>query len=356
MDVESYFEDFTRRNWATPAEDEQVRFAVVGCGWFAEEFALPAIEQGEHCTASVLVTGDAEKGSRLAGTFGADHVLGYGDFQDGTASEHYDAVYVSTPNALHLEHVEAAAALGKDVLCEKPLEVSADRTERMVEACADAGVTLMTAYRQQAEPGIRRMRELIRDGVIGTPVYAIGDFSITLLGRDADAEQWRLDPDLAGGGALVDIGIYPVNTLRYLIDEDPVAVQAETKTSDERYAGVEEHISFQLSFPGRMSAAVASSYGASLDDTLVLVGTEGKLEIDPAFFPEAQRTFHLTRDESTLTLEGSEVSGIDEEFEYFASCVLTGADPDPDGQDGLTDVRTIEAIYGAAETGHRVEL
>jgi xylose dehydrogenase (NAD/NADP) len=356
MDVESYFEAFTARNWETPATDEQIRFAVVGCGWFAEEFALPAIEQGEHCTASVLVTGDAEKGGRIADDVGAAHVLDYAEYQDGAAAEAYDAVYVSTPNALHLEHVETAAALGKDVLCEKPLEVSADRTERMVAACADADVTLMTAYRQQAEPGIRRMREVIADGVIGTPVYAIGDFSITLLGRDADADQWRLDPDLAGGGALVDIGIYPVNTLRYLIDEDPIAVQAETKTSDERYAGVEEHISFQLSFPGRMSAAVASSYGAALEDTLVIVGTEGKLEIDPAFFPEAQRTFHLTRDGATLTLEGSDVSGIDEEFEYFASCVLTGTDPDPDGHDGLTDVRTIEAIYEAADTGSRVEL
>ena len=356
MDIESYFTDFGQRNWETPSDDDPVRVAIVGCGWFAEEFALPAIERGDLCTATVLVTGDAEKGSRLASEFDADHVVGYDDFTDGTAADSYDAVYVSTPNALHLEYVEAAAELGKDVLCEKPLEVSAERAEQMVDACADADVTLMTAYRQQAEPGIRRMRDMIQDGNIGTPVYAIGDFSITLLGRDADADQWRLNPDIAGGGALVDIGIYPLNTLRYLIDEDPVAVQAETKTSDDRYEGVEEHISFQLSFPGRMSAAFASSYGASLDDTFVLVGTEGKLEIDPAFFPEAERTFHLERDGTSLTLEGGAVTGIDEEFEYFARCVLTGADPDPDGEDGLVDVRTIDAIYEAAATGERVEL
>jgi len=356
MDIESYFTEFGARNWEPPADDSKVRFAIVGCGWFAEEFALPAIGRGDHCTATVLVTGDAEKGSRLASEHDADHVVGYDEFKDGTASDSYDAAYVSTPNALHLEFVEAAAELGKDVLCEKPLEVSAGRAERMVDACADAGVTLMTAYRQQTEPGIRHMRELIQDGIIGTPVYAIGDFSITLLGRDADADQWRLDPDLAGGGSLVDIGIYPLNTLRYLIDEDPVAVQAETKTSDDRYEGVEEHITFQLSFPGRMSAAVASSYGASLDDTFVLIGTEGKLEIDPAFFPEAERTFHLERDGTTLTLDGGETTGIDEEFEYFASCVLTDTAPDPDGADGLVDVRTIDAIYEAAESGERVEL
>jgi xylose dehydrogenase (NAD/NADP) len=355
MELESYFEEFAEPDWET-VPGEQIRFAVVGCGWFAEEFALPAIDRGDHCDAAVLITSDAEKGDRLAAEFDAEHVIDYDEFHDGVAADAYDAAYVVTPNATHLEHVEAAAALEKDVLCEKPLEVNVDRTEGLVEACEDAGVTLMTAYRQQAEPGIRKLRDMIQDGLIGTPVYAVGDFSITLLGRDADTDQWRLDADLAGGGALVDVGVYPLNTLRFLIDEDPVAVQAETKTSDDRYEGVEEHVSFQLSFPGRTNAAFASSYGGYLDDTLVLIGTEGKVEIDPAFFPEAERTFHIERNDVEMSIDGGDVSGIDAEFEYFASCVLRGVEPDPDGADGLTDVRAMQAIYESAESGRRVEL
>lgn len=355
MELESYFEEFSARDWEA-AEDGVVRYAVVGCGWFAQEFALPSIDRGDLCETNVIVSSDEKKADRLAREYDADHTIDYGAFHDGGVTDAYDAVYVCTPNATHLQQVQAAAALGKDVLCEKPLEIDADRTEQLVGACEDADVTLMTAYRQQAEPAIRRLRAMIGDGLIGEPVYAIGDFSITLLGRDADTDQWRLDPELAGGGTLVDLGLYPLNTLRFLIDRDPIAVSAETTSSDERYAGVEEHISFGLSFPGRASAAVASSYGATLDDQLTIVGTDGKVEIDPAFFPEVERTIHIERNGMTMSLSGGDVSGIDEEFEYFANCVLRGTEPDPDGQDGLTDARTMDAIYEAAETGRRVEL
>jgi xylose dehydrogenase (NAD/NADP) len=355
MELKSYFEEFAERDWET-AEEGRVRYAVVGCGWFAEEFALPSIARGGLCETNAIVSSDPATADQFATEYDAEATLTYDEFHDGVATDAYDAVYVCTPNVTHLEHVRAAANLGKDVLCEKPLEIDADRTEQLIAACEDAGVTLMTAYRQQAEPAIRRLRTLIGDGLIGEPVYAIGDFSITLLGRDADTDQWRLDPEMAGGGTLVDLGIYPLNTLRFLIDEDPVSVSAETKTSDERYAGVEEHISFQVSFPGRTSAAFASSYGATLDDQLTVVGTEGKVEIDPAFFPEVERTFHVEREGMTMSLSGGDVSGIDEEFEYFANCVLTGTEPDPDGQDGLVDARAMDAIYESAETGRRVEL
>jgi xylose dehydrogenase (NAD/NADP) len=133
-------------------------------------------------------------------------------------------------------------------------------------------------------------------------------------------------------------------------------VQAETKTSDDRYDGVEEHVSFQLSFPGRTTAAFASSYGGYLNDTFTVVGTEGSVTIDPAFFPEVERTYRIERADMTMELSGGDVSGVDEEFEYFANCVLRGDQPDMDGADGLADVRTIQAIYESAETGRRVEL
>jgi len=355
MDIETYFEEFAARDWET-VPGQRLRLAVVGCGWFAQEFALPSIDRGEHCEAAVLVSGDPEKADRIAGEYDVDRTVDYDEFQEGVAADAYDAVYVCTPNNTHLGHVEAAAALDKDVLCEKPLEVNVERTERLIAACENADVTLMTAYRTLAEPGIRCLRNAIQDGLVGTPVYATGDFSITLLGRDADADQWRLDPEVAGGGALVDIGVYPLNTLRFLIDEEPVAVQAETKTSDDRYDGVEEHVSFQLSFPGRTTAAFASSYGGYLNDTFTVVGTEGSVTIDPAFFPEVERTYRIERADMTMELSGGDVSGVDEEFEYFANCVLRGDRPDMDGADGLSDVRTIQAIYESAETGRRVEL
>jgi len=166
MGLESYFEEFAERDWEA-AEEGRVRYAVLGCGWFAEEFALPSMDRGELCEPSVIVSSDPEKADRLATEYGARETLDYDAFQEGDAADAYDAVYVCTPNATHLLHVRAATELGKDVLCEKPLEVDAGRTERLIEACEDAGVTLMTAYRQQAEPAIRRLRPVAprsRDG------------------------------------------------------------------------------------------------------------------------------------------------------------------------------------------------
>ena len=154
-DVESYFQEFDRRDWQTVTEERPIRIAVIGLGWFARDRALPAIENATLCEATVLVSGSPEKALAVADQFEADHVITYDEFHEGRVVDAYDAVYVATPNALHLEYAETAASLGKHVLVEKPLETTVERAERLVDACDRAGVTLMTAYRLQLEPTVR---------------------------------------------------------------------------------------------------------------------------------------------------------------------------------------------------------
>ena len=352
MGIDGYFDGFTRRDWRT-IDEGHLRIAVIGLGGFARERALPGIRDSRFCETTILVSGSPEKAERIASKFGVERVLDYESFRDGAAANEYDAVYVATPPAYHPDYAESAAELGKHVLCEKPLATGVGDGERMVEACTDAGVVLMTAYRLRTEPAVRRMREMIADGIVGDPVQVHGGFSTRLL-EHAAPDSWRLDPDLAGGGALIDLGVYPLNTTRFLLGMDPGAVQAATSSSGPPFDRVEEHAAFQLTFPGGMTASCTASFDAHPDSRLQVLGTEGQLLIRSPFGGDVSQELVVERGETRTHYTGAPVDEVREEFDYFAHCVLADADCETDGEDGLVDLRTIEAGYESAESGERV--
>jgi xylose dehydrogenase (NAD/NADP) len=347
MDVEGLLADLTRRDWDVDT-DGVVRFAVVGLGRFARNSALPAIAESQYCAATAVVSGDPGKAGRVADEYEAA-ALTYDEFHDGVAAGEYDAVYVCTPNALHLPHAEAAAALGKDVLCEKPLEASAERAERLVEACDDAGVRLFTAYRMQAEPATRRMRELVARGFVGDPVFAHGAFTFPL----SDA-GWRVDPDLSGGAAMMDVGVYPLNTARFLLDADPTTVSAHTAPGG--YEGVDGDVALQASFPDDVTLHARASFSAAPDSYVEVKGREGRVRLDFAFAVAPERTLTLQRDGYETTVEGIATNEVVEEFDYVATRILADEPASLDGRDGLTDVRIADAVYESADGAGVVDL
>ncbi|AEH36491.1 D-xylose 1-dehydrogenase Gfo6 [Halopiger xanaduensis] len=355
MALEDAFDDFTHRDWVQETVDGTVRLAVVGIGGFARNRALPGIAAGRYCETTALVTGSPDRARTIAGEFDVEHVIGYDAFRAGNHAETYDAVYVATPNSTHGEYAIAAAEHGKHVLCEKPLETTVDRAEEIVDACSDNGVTLMTAYRLQTEPVVRRTREFVRDGVIGEVVQVHGGFAHPLLDH-AGPDTWRLDPDLAGGGALVDLGVYPLNTTRYVLDCDPTAVYATTRSNGGPFADVDEHVAFQLEFPTGATASCTASFDAHASSQLELVGTDGKIAISSPFGGVVPQDIVVESGEMRTEYTGPPVDEVCEEFDYFGYCVLTGADPEPDGADGVADLRAIEAAYESAETERRVAL
>lgn len=355
MNLDPYFDGVTVRDWQTTTTGT-IRFALVGLGGFVRSQVLPAMAETDFCAATVLVSGSPEKAASLAEEYGVERTLGYDAFEEGRAADEYDAVYVAGPNGLHLDYARAAANHGKHVLCEKPIETSADRARRMVQVCDDAGVTLMVGYRPRIEPILRRLRELVRDGGLGDPVQIHAGFSAHIFDLNDDPDQWRLDPDLAGGGALVDVGVYPLNTSRFLLDADPVAVQGTTATPDEAFAGVDEHVAFQLAFPGGATASCTASYRGQQDDRLRLIGTEGQVLVEPAFNAGVNPTLTVERGDERVEYTGPFVNEVAEEFDYFAHCLLTDSKPGPDGRDSVVDMTVVEGVYESAETGTRVEL
>jgi xylose dehydrogenase (NAD/NADP) len=168
MDIDQLVDDFQTRDWQELTEtDDPVRFAMIGLGWWTREQAMPAVAAGDLCEATTVVSSDPKKARSVAAdSETVERAITYDEFHAGAASDAYDAVYVVTQNARHLPFVEPAAQLGKAVLCEKPMEATIDRAERIVECCADNDATLMIAYRMHTEPAVRRAKDLLDAGYI----------------------------------------------------------------------------------------------------------------------------------------------------------------------------------------------
>jgi xylose dehydrogenase (NAD/NADP) len=355
--IEEFLTGFGRRDWQE-TETGTLRVAMIGLGWWTREYAIPAVEASDLCVTTVAVTGTPEKAERAV----AEHEtiergISYEEFHDGAAADAYDAVYICTPNALHLQYVETAADLGKAVLCEKPMEASVERAEQIVAAC-EGEVPLMVAYRMQTEPAIRRMRELVEAGLVGEPRQLHGHMSQRLLRIIDDPDQWRLNPDLAGEGTSVtDLGIYPINTARFVLGADPERVSATVTSEDDAFDRVpDERAAFQLEFPGGIQAACTASQNNHLTGHFRVIGSEGALTLEPSFFDDDGRELRIDVNGATATVDFDPVDQMTEEFDYFADRVLRGEPIEPDGEHGLVDMRTIEAVYEAAREDEWVDV
>jgi xylose dehydrogenase (NAD/NADP) len=356
MVLSNITDDLRERDWATESFNGEVRFALIGLGWFTREAVLPAITGVEMCRPTVVVTGSKEKSESVMDAYDSvERSLTYDQFHEGDAVDSYDAVYVCTPNAYHLPFVESAASLGKSVLCEKPVEATVERAKSLVAAANDADIPLMVAYRMQTDPVIRRLREFVADGGIGEPLLAHGSMTQTITKQiSGDPDQWRLDADVSGGCALIDLGIYPLNTLRFMFDADPLAVSGMTASPTGLFAEVDEHATFEVEFDNGLTASLTASQNAFQSSHLSIIGSEGRITVDPAFFGEVHA--RVETDGGDVTLAAEDVDEVAEEFAYFARCVLTETDPYADGEHALTDMYTVDAIYHSAETDDRVWL
>ena len=193
---------------------------------------LPAIVKSERCRITALITGDRAKGQEVARQYGVPEsgVYTYAEYDRIRDNADVQAVYVVLPNALHEEYVTRAAKAGKHVLCEKPMATSSAEARRMVEACKAANRKLMIAYRIQYEPHNRLVRNWTREGKYGR-VKVIESYNGQ---NQAHNDQWRHQIKLAGGGSLPDIGLYNLNTTRYILGEEPVEIMAATFSTPRR--------------------------------------------------------------------------------------------------------------------------
>ncbi len=359
--------------WRSPADtpsppppaplppEQRVGFALVGLGRLSLEELLPAFAKSMKARPVALVSGSPEKMRTVAAQYGIkpENCYSYERFDAIRDNPEVQAVYIVLPNGMHREYSERAARAGKHVLVEKPMANSAKEAEQMIAACAAAKVHLMVAYRIQYERYNRRMMTMVRSGGLGRMVGFHG-INVQTVAADG-AQQWRHKKAMAGGGALPDIGLYCLNTARFLTGEEPVEVFGSiySPPGDPRYAEVEETVSFMLRFPSNLIANCFTSYGARDDKHQRLNFASATADMPNAYKYEGQQLTLVTRQEDATSQDQLVLTPNNQfaaEIDHFADCVLTGRRPYTPGEEGLQDHRLMEAIYESARTGRPVKL
>jgi predicted dehydrogenase len=342
----------SRAGWDTPSESPVLKVALLGLGGYANRVA-EAMKGCSRARVTGLVSGTPQKlkdwSARLQ--VPEKNCYSYDQYDAIRDNPDIDAVYIITPNALHLPHALRVARAGKHVICEKPMALNAKEGRMMVEACEKAGVKLLVGYRMHFEAKTLEIIRMRKAGDFGKVLYFNG-----LSGfRIGNPSQWRLNRELAGGGSMMDIGIYAVNGARYMTGEDPVWVTAqETKTDPVKFKeGVDETITFQFGFPSGATASCLSTYSLNNLDRFFLDGTNGFAELQPStgYGPIMGRTHKGP-------LEFPHITHQTVQMDEMAAILLDGKQPvvPVDGREGLKDLVIIDAIYKAARTGRRVEL
>lgn len=323
----------------------QVRYALVGAGNIAQVAVLPAFEHADNSfKLAAIVSGDAEKREQLGMQYDVDLVGDYEDLEAILAQ--VDAVYISTPNALHKQCALLAAAAGVHVLCEKPLATSVADAELIAEACERAGTKLMVGYRLHFEEATLRAIELVRAGKLGEPRV----FS-SVFGHVVRPGDIRRRPEM-GGGAMLDLGVYCVNAARNLFAAEPTMAFALSHKGN----GVDGTTTAILRFPGDRVAQFTVSNDVAGVSSYRICGTEGDLRVEPAYEYAKGLEHHLTIGGKTKTETFAKRDQFAPELAYFSRCILEDTQPEPDAEEGIADLRVIEAVLESAETGKPVPL
>jgi predicted dehydrogenase len=337
------------------AAANKIGFAVVGLGNIAKVAVLPAFSHAKIAGLVALVGRDKKKAESLARTFKAKVAYTSNHFADCLANPEISAVYIATPPGEHEELTIQAARAGKHVLCEKPLAANVAQATAMVRACRDNNVFLMTAYRKYFEPSCLYLKDLIKSGALGRIDVIHSAFSeLHTAGVSLD---WLLDARLAGGGPLMDLGVYCVNTTRWLVGEDPTEVTAYSWCNDKaRFCAVEEGISFRLQFPSGLIVHGSSSYGAALSSLLFVQGTKGWVSLSPAFPFEEERRLIGKISGRSVAKTFKIVDEFAPELDAFAAAIQKTKKVQPDGEQGLRDMKILSAIYDAANKRESVAI
>jgi predicted dehydrogenase len=327
-----------------------VRYAVVGLGHIAQVAMLPAFTRARrNSRLTALVSDDRAKLKQLAARYGAEYTFTYDDYD--ACLEQVDAVYIALPNSMHAEYTIRAARAGVHVLCEKPMAVTVDECRRMIAACKRHRVRLMLAYRLHFEEINLRVVDLVRRGRIGEPKFFNSSFSMTVRPGDI-----RTKKDM-GGGSLYDIGVYCINAARYLFRAEPRQVTAISVNSGAaKLAEIDESTGALLRFEGERVAAFVTSFNATDVAEYRIVGSKGQIHVDPAYEYAEGLEYELTVEGKTTRKRIGKRDQFAPQLLYFSDCILNHREPEPSGEEGLQDVRIVQALYKSARTGKAVPI
>jgi len=335
----------------TKSEEKSIRYAVVGLGHIAQVAVLPGFNTARNTELAAIVSGDREKLTAVAQKYDIEQIFPYDEYDNALST--VDAVFIALPNHLHKEYVVRAANAGVHILCEKPMAVTRADCEEMVEASDRNHVKLMIAYRLHFEEANLEAMRIACSGKLGD----LRIFSSEFTQQVAPDNVRVTAPASEGGGSLYDMGVYCINAARYLFQDDPTSVFGwSANNGEERFRNVEEMVAVEMRFPKERLATFTCSFGAVDVSRYSLIGTEGKLVMEPAYDYSMALKQELTIGEKTTKKTFRKRDQFAAELEYFSECILEDKEPEPSGLEGLADVAIIEAIYESVRTGKPVEV
>jgi predicted dehydrogenase len=336
---------------------KRVGYAVVGLGSISQVAVLPAFAHSKKAKLVAVVSGDKKKARKFAEQFKASQAFTYAEFAECLSNPEVEAVYIATPPGEHEKYAVAAAKIGKHVLCEKPLAATVKQARNMVETCRRNKVQFMTAYRKYFEPSSVTLKNMISKGELGR-IDVIHTLFSELRPFGDQSPSWLFSRKLCGGGPLTDLGVYCLNTCRWLVDEDPVAASCAVSwvRDRRRYKDVEEGIAFRLEFRSGLVLQGTAAYSAAFSSFVHIHGEKGWAELAPAFAFEEERRLSGKIAGRWFAKTFKPIDEFALELDYFAKCIREGRKPEPDGEQGLRDIIIIDAIYQAAKKGGTVKI
>ena len=336
----------------------KIGYAPVGLGQISTIF-MQAVANSSTTKITGLVSGHPEKAAKFADMYGVPRtsIYNYDDFDRIRENKEIDATYIGLPNSMHKEFTVRSAKAGKHVLCEKPMAISSAECREMIAACRKANVKLMIAYRIHYDPTHLKAVDLIKQGRIGEIQYCEGNF-----GSYFHPNQWRLTRAMGGGGPLMDMGIYPLNTIRFYTGLEPVRFAALTSTMDHqsgRFQDIEESLAWTMEMSSGVLANCATSYTTRLPGHIKVIGSRGSVLVDTAYtYQGLHLDAHLDDPDGNSGTDIHEDSTGKAPFQFqieaedFAQCILQNKESRTPGEEGLKDLEAIEKIYSAA--GHPI--
>lgn len=328
-----------------PAQSRKLGVALVGLGSYSTFQLAPALQDTRWCYLAGIVTGTPSKAEQWKKTYGIgeEHVYNYEDFDRIASDGAIDIVYIVLPNSMHAEYSIRAARAGKHVICEKPMAMNVAECDAIIAACKQAGVRLGMGYRLHSEPYTREVKRLVQENILGPVQYVSAEAAYTSRGNP---DQWRLNRELSGGGALMNMGVYSIQSCIYGCGKNPVSVTAqEFSTRPEYFRQTDETITAQFEFPGGTVGQMMTSHNASAN-RLYASCEKGWFELQPAnsYGP-------LKGQSSQGTMDFPHESQQKLQMDDFARHILEGTPNKAPGEMGRRDMIIVEAIYRSIRDG-----
>ncbi len=332
--------------------EKKIRYAVVGLGHIAQVAVLPAFKHAMKNSQLVgFVSDDNDKIKELSKKYKVKQAWTYDAYEDCLKSGEIDAVYIALPNNMHEEFTVKAANAGVHVLCEKPMAPTQEACQNMINAASKNNVKLMIAYRLHFDEANMSAVHMVNSGKIGIAKSFHSVFTMQV--REGNI---RTKHSMAGG-PLYDIGIYCINAARYIFKSEPIEVFAlASKSDDERFEEIEEMCSVIMRFPDDRLATFTCSFGSSSISQYQVVGTTGNITLDPAYEYAEGLKYKLTINGRTKEKQLDKSDQFAPELIHFSQAILDDINPQPSGEEGLADIRIINALQESLQTGLSVKV